>query len=516
MTLDVLRQFAGLTPAQVQAVLDRMSPGDLAALQERIPRTAVRQDPAAGGPAEFAATMDVGFRSPPHVTLLSDAIRRTVEDGIAGTGPGRLIVSMPPRVGKSFLSSIITPAWYLERYPDRQVILATHDSNLSTSFGRKVRDLLARNEGRLQARLAQGVTAASEWETTLGGGMLSRGVGGSITGRGGHLFLIDDPIKDFRDAHSPAYRKAQWEWWLSTAQTRLEPGAAVVVVATRWHEDDLTGRLMSDEWEGDPDEWEVLRVPALADRDDDPLGRKAGEPLTLASIDETAEVAAGRWAKIRKGTSSYLWNGLYQQDPKEPDGTLLKRDWWRWYTRDGDVYVLGDDTVRRDDMRIVQSWDLAFTDKATSDFVVGQVWGQWKGTRILLDQTRGRMDFPNTKTAMRAAHAKWPETSATWVENKANGPALIAELKTEIAGLLPHDPKDSKLQRVYAVQPIVEAGSVWLPHGASWSREFVDECAHFPTGTHDDQVDAMTQALLRMQTARRGGMASPLGARITR
>lgn len=516
MTLDVLRQFAGLTPAQVQAVLDRMSPADLVALQERVPRTAVRRDPAAGGPAEFATSIDATFRTPAHVALLSDAIKRTVEGAIAGTGTGRLIVSMPPRVGKSTMSSIMTPAWFLERYPDRQVILATHDSPLSTSFGRKVRDLIGRNAGALQARLAQGVAAASEWETTLGGGMLSRGIGGSITGRGGHLFLIDDPIKDFRDAHSPAHRQAQWEWLLSTALTRLEPGAAVVVVATRWHEDDLIGRLLSPDWEGDPDEWEMLRLPALADEPDDPLGRAEGEPLTIASVDETPGQAVERWEKIRRSTSSYLWHGMYQQAPREPDGTILKRDWWRWYTVQGGVYRVDGDDIPRDRLRISQSWDLAFTDKASSDFVVGQVWGQHGARRLLLDQVRARLDFPATKSAMRALHAKWPETGPTWVENKANGPALIAELRKEITGLLPHDPKDSKVQRVYAVQPQIESGSVWLPRGESWVTEFIDEAAHFPTGKHDDQVDAMTQALIRMSSTGRGGMASPLTTRIVR
>ncbi|MFN2345165.1 MAG: phage terminase large subunit [Dermatophilaceae bacterium] len=524
---DLLDVFRGLTRAEVAALVGQLPLDVVQATAEALPRASHDRDLAAGGPAGLALALDRGYRRPPHVALLSDAIEQTVLEAMNGTGPGRLIVSMPPRVGKSYTASLWTPAWYLERFPDRNVILASHDGNYSVSWGRKVRDLLRRHGDQLQVRIARDSAAAGEWETTLGGGMLSRGIAGSITGRGGHLLLIDDPIKDFAAAHSAAIRQAHWEWWLSTAQTRLEPGAAVVLVMTRWHDDDLAGRLTSNEHEGDPDEWTVLRIPALGEGkvDDveagklapDALERQAGEPLRLASTDETEEQARARWAKIRTGVGPYIFAGLYQQRPSEPEGTILKRAWWHYYRRVGDEIVRPDGTVvAMSRLRIVQSWDLTFKDNTSSDWVVGQVWGALgAGPRFLLAQYRDRADYPTTKAAMRAMREDWPSTEATFVEDKANGPAIIADLRDEISGLVPVNPKGDKVQRAYGVTGDLEAGSIWLPvpdEAGFDVRGLVQECAEFPNGTHDDQVDALTQAILRL---RAGGttVSKPTGSK---
>jgi predicted phage terminase large subunit-like protein len=512
-----LAPFQGLTRDEIATLVGRLSTADVMALHERLPRAEVAEDVAARGPAEFARALDPGYRLRPHVRLLSDAIRRTVEDAQNGTGSGRLIVSMPPRVGKSWTSSLWTPAWFLERHPDRNVILASHESNYAVSWGRKVRDALRRasEQGTTQVRVSRDVAAAGEWQTTQGGGMLSRGIGGSITGRGGHLFLIDDPIKDFAQAHSAAVRQAQWDWWLAVAGTRLEPGAAVVVVMTRWHEDDLAGRLTSAEHEGDPDEWTTLRIPAVAEDEDDPLGRAIGEPLLLASSDEDRDQATARWRKVRTQVGPYIWQGMYQQNPSEPEGTILKRRWWQYYRREGDRLILPDGTsISLGSLRIVQSWDLAFKDRTTSDFVAGQVWGaQGQARRFLLDEFHDRADYVATKRAMLAMRAKWPHTSATYVEDKANGPAILSDLRDEISGLVPNEPKGDKVQRAYGIQGDLEGGSLWLPAPGTAGfdvRAFVDECGQFPTGAHDDRVDALTQAILRLRTARTD-VESPVG-----
>ena len=521
---DLLAPLRGLSREQMRRVVASLSPADVVALAEAVPRASIAVDPAAGGPGELAEALDPGYRKPDHVALLSDAIRQTVDEAIDGTGTGRLIVSMPPRVGKSYTASLWTPAWYLERHPDRNVILASHDGNYAVSWGRKVRDLLKRfgSEGRLQARVSRDVAAAGEWETTQGGGMLARGIGGSITGRGAHLLLIDDPLKDFASAHSIAVRQSQWDWWLSTAQTRLEPGAAVVLVMTRWHEDDLAGRLVSGEHEGDPEEWRVLRIPALGEGDvqdvaegrvaEDSLQRAPDVPLRIASTEETDEEATARWNKIRRGVGPYVWAGLYQQRPSEPEGTILKRGWWQFYRREGDALVLPGSTLGKlgrvdlDKLRIVQSWDLAVKDKQTSDFVVGQVWGSLgDGHRFLLDQYRDRADFVETKRQMRILRARWPQTSATYIEDKANGPAVISELREELSGLVAHNPVGDKVQRAYGVQGDLEGGSLWLPEPGTAGfdvRGFIDECAQFPNGANDDQVDALTQGILRLRGGR--------------
>jgi len=525
-TTSLRELVAGLSRSQVEDLVESLTADEVRALEEMLPRAdGTRRDIAAEGPAEFAQALDPGYRRRPHVAVLSDAVSRTVEEAMDGSGPGRLIVNMPPRVGKSWTSSLWTPAWFLERYPDRNVILASHEANYAVSWGRKVRDLLRRHEPELQVRLARDVAAAGEWETTLGGGMLSRGIGGSITGRGGHLFVIDDPLKDFAAAHSMKVRAAHWNWWLSTAQTRLEPGAAVIVVMTRWHEDDLSGRLTSSEHEGDPGDWTVLRIPALGEGPDpvdakrvepDALGRPEGAPLLLASSTEDEDGAGVRWERIRKAVGPYVWNGMFQQRPSEPEGTILKRAWWQYYHRSGEHLVRPDGSrVEVGSLRIVQSWDMAFKDKRSSDYVVGQVWGVLGiGDRFLLEQVRERMDFAATKRAMRQLRNRWPATEVTWVEDAANGPAILSELRRELSGLVPVTPKGSKEARAWAVQGDLEAGSVWLPspEDAEWVREFVQECAEFPNGANDDQVDAFTQAQDRLRRSQ-AQVGLPTGSR---
>ena len=445
-------------------------------------------------PAELAGRLDSRYRRPDHIDALASAVAETVAAG------GRLLVSMPPRAGKSVTTSLWTPIWFLARYPTRSVILASHESNFAVSWGRRSRNVwrAAYRAGLVDADVSGEVSAAGEWETSGGGGMLSRGIGAGITGRGADLLLVDDPIKDFASAHSRRVRDSQWEWWLSTALTRLEPAGAVVVTMTRWHEDDLAGRILSDEWDGDPYEWTVLRIPAIAE-DGDALGRVAGQPLTLASLDETVDEAAARWAQIKKTVGPYVWSGLYQQSPSEPEGSLLRRAWWQRYRVDGDMIVrAGCDPLRVDELRVVQSWDFAVKD--TGDYTVGQVWGEHGGDRFLLDQYRKRADFVEAKRAMLDMARRWPQTTVTVVEDAANGPAIIADLKRDVSGLRAWTPKGSKQTRVIAVQGDVESGNVWLPERAAWDvQALVDEAAEFPRGSHDDQVDALTQAILFMR-----------------
>ena len=474
------------------------------------------------GPARLASDYDVKFRTPPHIELLSRAVEQTVREAQDGTGKGRLIVSMPPRAGKSYTTSMWTPVWFLAKHPDKNIILASHESNFAVSWGRKARDLYRRlnQSAVIRNGVSQEVSAAGEWETTAGGVMLSRGIGGAITGRGAHLMLIDDPIKDFVQAHSAQVRQNHWDWWLSTAQTRLEPGAAVVVVMTRWHEDDLVGRLLSAEHEGDPDDWRVLRIPALGERavDSEPadaLSRDEGEPLLLASQSETVEQAVERWEQTRLSVGSYVWAGLYQQRPSEPAGQILRRAWWQFFKMvDGDIVLPDGRVLEMSKLHVVQSWDLTFKDADDSDYVVGQVWGSHGADRFLLDQWRGRADMVETVGQIRRLREKWPATSVTWVEDAANGPAVIATLRRELSGVVPRKPRGSKVARVYAVQGQVESGHVWLPSPShvSWVADLVEESAAFPNGANDDQVDALSQALVGLSEFGQARVAAPRGS----
>jgi len=255
---------------------------------------------------------------------------------------------------------------------------------------------------------------------------------------------------------------------------------------TRWHEDDLAGRLLK-EMKAGGQQWTVLELQAVAG-ENDALGRKPGEALWPEYGYNEAWAAE---TKVDVGT--YFWNALYQQHPSSPEGEMLKRGWWKFYK-----------AIPADLQEVIQSWDMTFKDSDGSDYVTGGVWGRKGADKYLLDQVRGRMDFPTTLAAVKALTAKWPEARAKLVEDKANGPAVIATLKREIPGLIPVEPRGSKMARVAAVSPEIEAGNVYLPDPsiAPWVNDFIEECSAFPNGKHDDQVDQMSQALLRFSQRR--------------
>jgi predicted phage terminase large subunit-like protein len=384
-------------------------------------------------------------------------------------------------VHNSLLTSHWFPVWYLSLFPDRRVISASYEADFAASWGRKVRNTVAQHSTALKLEVAEDSAAANRWETRQGGGMMTAGVGGPLTGKGANLLLVDDPIKNAEEAASQTLRDKIWNWWTSTAYTRLEPDGIAVVVQTRWHEDDLVGRLLREsEHGGEP--WDVLCLPAFAE-DGDMLDRAADEPLWPERFDTAA------LERIRTAVGSYVWNALYQQRPAPAEGGMFKRNWWRFWR------VLPE---RFDE--VIQSWDFAFKETRTSDFVVGQVWGRKGADKFLLDQVRARTDFTGSIAAVRLLSSRWPKAAAKLVEGKANGPAVIAALKKEISGLIEVEPQGSKESRAAAVTPQVEAGNVYLPERElhPWVSDFIEEHASFPNGAHDDQVDACSQALARL------------------
>ena len=300
---------------------------------------------------------------------------------------------------------------------------------------------------------------------------------------GGDFIIIDDPIKNREEANSPTYRSKLWNWYISTLYTRLEQDAAILVTLTRWHEDDLAGRLLEAMKNPGGDEWTVVILPATRETDICHYdAREYGEPLWAGKYDLTS------LATIKSTVGSYEWNALYQQRPAPEEGSLFKREWWQFY-----------DEIPTDLFDYVQSWDCTFKDKSTSDFVVGQVWARSRrnpANRYLLDQYRKRMTFTETVQAIRTMSGKWPKTVRKLIEDKANGTAVIDVLKKEIPGLVAVEPRGGKVVRAHAVTAVVESGNVYLrnPGKAPWVLDFIEELASFPTGTHDDQVDAMTQA----------------------
>lgn len=457
---------------------------------------------ASAHPLGWASYVDPTYRRPEHVLLLGDYLARVERGEIS-----RLIVEMPPRHGKSETTTVKFPAYYLGKHPDRRVIIASHTGNLAARFSMRARnDLTTYGPEVFGVGVNPDVSAMYRWDVKdpsakpgrPPGGTIAAGVGGPITGQGAHLAIIDDPVKDAEAANSKVQRDAVWDWYRFVLRTRLFPEAAVILVLTRWHEDDLAGRLLKQAQE-DPeaDQWTVLRLPAIAEDKDDPLGREIDQALWPEQYDEKALTA------VKATVGSYVWAALYQQRPSPAEGNILNRNWWKFYRQVPEKFD-----------GLIQSWDCAFKDNDDSDYVVGQVWGRVKADKYLLDQVRGRMSFPATLTAIKTLSAKWPRARAKLVEDKANGPAIIATLKHDVAGLIAVNPQGGKVVRAQAVSPDIEAGNVYLPDPsiAPWIHDFIEECTAFPTGANDDQVDAMTQALARW-TVRRftGPLDKPKG-----
>jgi predicted phage terminase large subunit-like protein len=373
---------------------------------------------------------------------------------------------------------------------------------------------------------------------------VSRSIRESITGRGARVMVLDDVVKDFAEAHSRPSRDFVWDWWKANSRTRLHPPSLVVAIGTRWHEDDFIGRLLSPEHEGDPDQWEIISLPALAEDPEaidprtrrpfgpDVLGRAPGEPLLSPIVEETPEEALERWADVRQAVGSYAWYALYQQRPQPADGAIFNNDWWR-YWRPGDW----DDPAEHFDRRLTVV-DCAFKKTDDSDYVVLQEWGCRGAERYLLRQVRQRMTFTETVEALRdfvfgpvlraledgeEYEAAAGETVRTErhagadarvvrgphcgyhehaVEDKANGSAVLDVLQAEVPGLVPWSPgQDGKEVRARAVSPQIEAGQVFLPALADWLPDYLGEMKAFPNGTHDDQVDGTTMALLRTRSS---------------
>jgi predicted phage terminase large subunit-like protein len=429
---------------------------------------------------EFASVLSPIVGDPwlawPYLTYICEAIVKEIKR----PGGGRIIINMPPRHGKSMVTAQWLPAWFLECFPEARVILTSYESTKASDWGRIVRDIF--NLQELRTKVRPDKSAIDNWETLRGGGMRTAGSGAAITGSGANLIIIDDPIKDWQEAHSPTMRKHLIDWFLSTLYTRKEPNATIVINHTRWHEGDLTGYLLSEH----SDDWTHVCLPAMAE-ENDVLGREIGEALCQARypIEELE--------KIKKAVGSFVWSGLFQQGPKPAEGNIIKIKWLKYY----DILPFGV-------MPVGISVDATFKETKAGSFVAIQAWGKKNADFYLLDQIRDRMDFVATTEALKLMCAKYPQARAKWIEDKANGPAIISILKKKIPGLIEVNPAGGKEARLQAVSPIFEAGNVHLPLKAEWIGEYVQEVTTFPNAKDDDQVDCTSQALFKMTDGSKG------------
>lgn len=396
--------------------------------------------------------------------------------------------------------------WALARNPETRIAIVSYAQPLAEGFGRDVRNWISSNDGtegtfNIGLKIAADNGSARRWQLAgHRGGIVCVGLTGGLTGRPADALVIDDPFSDREQAASARYRERVWSWWQSVGSTRLARTAPVILINTRWHEDDLAGRFLAAE---DGHRWRVLNIPALADHDPakgeaDPLGRMPGEWLTSARGRTATE-----WEAIRIQAGTRTFNALYQGRPSPDAGNVWQRPWWRRYgTPLWSQHPTTPGAYRVEECdELIMSWDMAFKDTKSSDYVVGQVWARRGANVYLLDQVHKRLTFTETVIAFKAMTARWPQATAKYVEDKANGTAIIDTLKSKIPGIVAITPTESKYARANAVAPMVQAGNVFLPEAGIAlfdPEELIDEAAGFPNAAHDDQVDATSQALAQM------------------
>ncbi len=420
------------------------------------------------------------YEAAPHLALLGEELR-AFADGERSEYRG-LLVSMPPRSSKSETASVWTPLWLLKRNPRTRIILASYGAEKAVEWGRAVRDFILDNPD-FGISLNKNVLAASGWTTTQGGGMWTAGVGGPLTGKGSDFLLIDDAQKDAAEAYSKVIREKVRAWFNTVALTRLEPAGFICVLGTRWHEDDLIGSLERDSVDGKGIKFKVISFPALAEKEDI-LGRQPGDPLwpTRWPLERVEE--------IKKGLSPYEWSALYQQRPAPEEGAAVKRVWWKFTkTHPAKIYEEAE--------QVIFSFDLALKETEQGSFNVGLVIARKGSESTIIDFWRRRCDFPTTLDKFRQWSAQYPRATAKVVEDKASGPALIATLAKTIPGIVPMPATGSKLVRLQAVIPLIQAGNIYLLDAEAnpWVKELIEECAAFPNGQYDDIVDTLSHGL---------------------
>ncbi|MBI1904529.1 MAG: hypothetical protein HYS13_25830 [Planctomycetia bacterium] len=425
-----------------------------------------------------------------HLACLDQALLDAIDEAAARKLDG-LLVSMPPQHGKSELCSKLLPAWYLGTYPDRRVVLTSYEADFASTWSRKARDLLEQHGDLFGVRVSKESSAAHRWDLAgRQGGMSAAGVGGPITGRGAHLLIVDDPVKNDDEARSPTFRENQWEWWQSVASTRLRPGGLAVVVQTRWHRDDLSGRILEQaKRSGQSHRWRVVRLPALAEADD-PLGRSPGEALWPEVF------SAEHLERVRATKSTYYWRALYQQDPQAEGGTEWPDEWFR------DPQLWFDEWPGSWRVRVIALDPSKGKDAKHGDFSAFVMLVVDLEGNLWVDADLRRID---TATIVESAieHQRAFQADGFGVEINQFQELLadqIWEAGTRRAVHMPvfglnNGPSASKALRIRRLTPWLARRAVRFRARSAGARLLVEQLRDFPTGAHDDGNDALEMAI---------------------
>ena len=424
---------------------------------------------------DFVKAVWPEFIAGEHHRIIANKLERVASGELK-----RLIINMAPRHTKSEFASFLFPAWMMGKKPNMKIIQATHTTELAVGFGRKTKNLIERDDYKaiFDVKLAADSKASGRWDTDRGGMYYAVGVGSNLAGRGGDLVIIDDPHSEQTAMSNSGFDDA-WDWYTGGPRQRLQPGGAIVVVMTRWHEKDLTGQLIRAQAR-DPksDQWEIVELPAIM-----PSGKSCWPEYW--PIDELE--------KVKASIPPSKWNAQYQQDPTGDDNSILKREWWKIWEKEKIPPL----------QYVIQSYDTAFSKKETADYSAITTWGVFYPNEsgapalMLLDVQKGRWDFPELKAIALEQYKFWePETVI--IEAKASGMPLTHELRQTGIPVVNFTPSrgNDKISRAHAIAPLFESGMIWAPD-EQWAHELIEECAAFPNGEYDDLVDSTTQALMR-------------------
>tara|TARA_R100001510_G_scaffold16565_1_gene13963 strand:+ start:1004 stop:2548 length:1545 start_codon:yes stop_codon:yes gene_type:complete len=448
--------------------------------------------------AMFAPTLVPDWLMGRHIHVIADRLQK-VETGEIK----RLMVFLPPRSSKSVICSKLFPAWYIGKHPQSEILTVSHSDQLASDFGRSVRDLVNYdlfNTVFPSVTLRSDVRAAGKWKTNQGGTYYAAGVRSQIAGRGAHIAILDDVMSE-EDSFSETGRRYVKEWYPSGLRTRIMPNGSIVIINTRYHEDDLCGWLLRQESQVElQNKWEVIKIPAWVDESSSKLlGLPEGssyfpewKPTSILKNDEE---------EIKASNGSRYWESLYMQNPVPDEGGLIKKKWVKWWEYEEPPAC----------SYIIQTYDTAFSTKTTADYSVIQTWGifeemevdsrgaeNWVSKLILLGNERGRFDYPTLRAKAQELY-EFHQPDVCIIEKKASGQSLIQDMRRAGLPVLDYIPDRDKTARVYAATPMMEAGRVMLPKGHDWSDSLYSEMITFPNARHDDQVDAMTMAIHYMK-----------------
>jgi predicted phage terminase large subunit-like protein len=432
-------------------------------------------------PSWFAFTASSGrWRPAEHLLLIEEHILKAVSGK-----SGRLIINLPPRHGKSEFLSKYLPAWFLGTYPDKRVILTSYESSFAQSFGRNVMGLLKESYDVFEQKIEKNHGASADFGIEgHKGGMYAIGAGGAITGKGADLLIIDDPVKNDAEAMSQTYRDNVYEWFKATAFTRIEPGGSVIIIMTRWHEDDLAGRLLKDE----PDKWTLLNMPAIAE-ENDILGRAEGEPLW------SQRYSLEKLAEIRDTIGQFWFSALYQQKPYIEKGGIFKNEDFQYFD-EFEEYVeyecMGKQIqVPRSRLIMLASADLAVSVSEQADYTVFIVCGTSADNAIFIfDVIRVKIEGASHIKYLRNIYKRY-KPALIGVEAVQYQLSLVQQAQAEGLPVKALRADKDKISRALPLAAKMEAGKVYFKRNAEHLNALIDELLKFPNAKHDDQVDAL-------------------------